>query len=126
MDSVAVDPSRTPVDLITIWFKVVTVMVVVALPPCKGTLVDLRVLRYAALNDIASVMLPARAPEVTAAINDLNDPCTPRQRISVSLTHSVASADVRCTLDIALVAPLPNPEPSTVILVDPVVGVFEK
>ena len=61
---------------------------------------------------------------MTAARNVLNVPPGPRQRTSVSLTHSVASQLVVLTLIVLVICTWAKALPATVMLTDPVERAF--
>jgi hypothetical protein len=117
-DSDAVDPRFTRIDR----SRLTEVSVMVPLYECTGTLLGFSVLKNGTLNDHVSVKLPESMPLVTAARNVLNVPPGPRQRTSVSLTHSVASAAVPWILCFNVESTVPSPAPCKVMLMDPVVG----
>ena len=120
VDSDAVDPNCTRTELCRL--SAVTVMS--PEKECPGALLGDRVLTRAGLYDNVSVKLPDCPPVVTAVRSVPYDPCTPRQCSEVSLAHSVPSAAVPWILDSKVIWKVPRPDPCTVIIVDPVMGMF--
>lgn len=119
-DSDAVDPKATQIDLSRFTDVRVT------RPPneLKATFRGLKMLKNGVSKVNVSVKVPGSNPPVTTVRHVLSVPCCPRQRTPVSLTHFVASAAVLWTLPCIVKSYMPSPEPCTVTLTEPVLGML--